>query len=156
MRKSGMESSQTPVEKDEAFQCDQCEVKFKTRNGLKIHTGKSHKEAARSLEKLRGESPRKHSLTVSPMKASNRIVPCNNCGEEMSSTHLCQEEGTSVEDEHGMVSSDTPEVGDDSEDDECECRIMLESKDCCKNTPCDHPDSCECKTKPCRCCQPDN
>ena len=146
MRKSGMESSQTPVEKDEAFQCDQCEVKFKTRNGLKIHTGKSHKEAARSLEKLRGESPRKHSLTVSPMKASNRIVPCNNCGEEMSSTHLCQEEGTSVEDEHGIVSSDTPEVGDDSEDDECECRIMLESKDCCKNTPCDHPDNCECKT----------
>ena len=156
MRKSGMESSQTPVEKDEAFQCDQCEVKFKTRNGLKIHTGKSHKEAARSLEKLRGESPRKHSLTVSPMKASNRIVPCNNCGEEMSSTHLCQEEGTSVEDEHGIVSSDTPEVGDDSEDDECECRIMLESKDCCNNTPCDHPDNCECKTKPCRCCQPDN
>ena len=133
MRKSGMESSQTPFEKDEAFQCDQCEVKFKTRNGLKIHTGKSHKEAARSLEKLRGESPRKHSLTVSPMKASNRIVPCNNCGEEMSSTHLCQEEGTSVEDEHGIV-IDTSEVDNDSEGDECDCRIMPSgSYDCeCK------------------------
>ena len=41
MRKSGMESNQTPVEKDEAFQCGHCEVKFKTRNGLKIHVGKN-------------------------------------------------------------------------------------------------------------------
>ena len=54
-----MESNQTPVEKDEAFQCDHCEVQFKTRNGLKIHTGKTHKEAARSLERLRGELPPK-------------------------------------------------------------------------------------------------
>ena len=139
-----MEFNQTPVEKDEAFQCDHCEVQFKTRNGLKIHTGKTHKEAARSLERLRGELPPKQPLTVSPIKATNRIVPCNNCGEEMSSTHLCQEE-TSVEDEHGIV-SDTPEVVNDSEDDECECWIQSHSQSsapyCCKNTDCNHPNDC--------------
>ena len=47
-----------------ALQCDHCEVKFKTRNGLKIHSGKRHKEAARSLEKLCGELPPKQPLTV--------------------------------------------------------------------------------------------
>ena len=42
---TGMESNQKPIEKDDAFQCNQCEIGFKTRNGLKIHVGKTHKEA---------------------------------------------------------------------------------------------------------------
>ena len=39
---SGLESNQKQCE---AFQCDQCNSSFKTVNGLKIHKGKSHKEA---------------------------------------------------------------------------------------------------------------
>ena len=102
---------------------------------------------------------------MSPTKETIRIVPCNNCGEEMSLTHLCLEEGTSVEDQHGIGGNNGDaglEVEDgvsESEGDECdctsECTIVLESdRYCCKNTDCDHPDDCECKTKPCRCCQP--
>ena len=36
--------------------CDQCDAAFKTRNGLKIHKGKSHKETTKSPEKLREAS----------------------------------------------------------------------------------------------------
>ena len=49
---TGLESNQKPVTQLEAFQCDHCESSFKTENGLKIHRGKSHKEAS-STEKLR-------------------------------------------------------------------------------------------------------
>ena len=69
-----MESNQKPVEKNDAFKCDQCEVTFKTRNGLKIHTGKTHEKASRSPEKLRKSSP-DHPLKVSPSKETTRIVP---------------------------------------------------------------------------------
>ena len=88
---TGMESNQKPIEKDDAFQCNQCEIGFKTRNGLKIHVGKTHKEAAKSPEKLR-ESDSKLPITLSPLRATTREVPCHNCGEEMSLTHLCEEE----------------------------------------------------------------
>ena len=60
---TGLESNQNQCE---AFQCDQCNSSFKTVNGLKIHKGKSHKEAF-SPEKLR-KSISKPPLTVSPMK----------------------------------------------------------------------------------------
>ena len=73
-RKTGMESNQKPVEKNDAFKCDQCEVTFKTRNGLKIHTGKTHEKASGSPEKLRKSSP-DHPLNVSPSKETTRIVP---------------------------------------------------------------------------------
>merc|ERR1711934_1236660 len=52
---TGLESNQNPVTQLEAFQCDHCESSFKTENGLKIHRGKSHKEAS-STEKLRKSS----------------------------------------------------------------------------------------------------
>ena len=39
---TGLESNQNQCE---AFQCGQCNSSFKTVNGLKIHKGKSHKEA---------------------------------------------------------------------------------------------------------------
>ena len=40
-----------------------------------------------------------------------------------------------------------PQLQLDSEDDECGSKIMLESERyCCKDTDCNHPDNCECKT----------
>ena len=50
-KKSTLESSViTGLESNgkqcEAYQCDQCDSSFKTVNGLKIHVGKSHKEAS--------------------------------------------------------------------------------------------------------------
>ena len=48
-------NQQALVEKAE-FQCDQCDAVFKTRNGLKIHVGKSHKDALKSPEKMRDTS----------------------------------------------------------------------------------------------------
>ena len=38
---TGMESNQKLIEKDDVFQCNQCEIGFKTRNGLKIRVGKN-------------------------------------------------------------------------------------------------------------------
>ena len=68
------------------FPCDQCENVSKNEKGLKIHKGKAHK----TVEKVRmGSSD--PSLTVSPTREGGRIIPCHNCGEDMSPFHLCQE-----------------------------------------------------------------
>ena len=72
-----------------AFQCDQCDANFKTENGLKIHKGKSHKEAS-SPEKLR-KSSSQPPLSVSPIRDQSRMEPCPNFGEAMSLAHLCQD-----------------------------------------------------------------
>ena len=48
-RKSGVSSEQAEIvvektpEHLKTFKCDQCEMSFNTKNGLKIHKGKSHK-----------------------------------------------------------------------------------------------------------------
>ena len=74
------------------FECDQCDAVLKTRNGLKIHIGKSHKEAPNSPKKLRDTSS-ELLLNVSPTRDHSRVEPCPNCGEgDMSPTHLCQED----------------------------------------------------------------
>ena len=85
---TGSESNQKPVTQLEAFPCDQCESRFKTENGLKIHRGRSHKEAS-SPEKLR-KSSTQSSLLVSPIKDLGRVDPCHNCGMDMSPDHQCQ------------------------------------------------------------------
>ena len=89
---TGLESNQKASEKIvtqlEAFPCDHCESSFKTENGLKIHRGRSHKEAS-SPEKLR-KSSAQSSLLVSPTRDQGRVEPCHNCGMDMSSTHQCQ------------------------------------------------------------------
>ena len=69
------------------FQCDQCENVFRNEKGLKIHTGKAHK----NVEKMRRSSS-DPSIVLSPTRESGRIIPCHNCGGNMSPTHLCQEE----------------------------------------------------------------
>ena len=81
---TGMETNQ---KQDKAFQCDQCDATFKTENGLKIHIGKSHKEAL-SSEKMRKPSSQS-SLTVSPIRDQSRVEPCHNCGMDMSPSHQC-------------------------------------------------------------------
>ena len=72
------------------FQCDQCENVFRNEKGLKIHKGKAHKTVS-PAEKVRMSSF-DSSLEVSPIKESERIIPCHNCGGDMSPSHLCQEE----------------------------------------------------------------
>ena len=101
---TGMESNQKPIDNDDAFQCSQCEIGFKNRNGRKIHVGKTHKEAAKFPEKL-CESASKLLITVSPLRARTRQVSCHNCGEEMSLTRLCEEE-TPVGVEQGIGGGD--------------------------------------------------
>ena len=65
---TGMEPNQKQVS---AFQCDHCDSSFKTKNGLKIHKGKSHKEAA-TPEALRRQQPKEASLLASPMLDASR------------------------------------------------------------------------------------
>ena len=84
LESSGLESNRKQCE---VYQCDQCDSSFKTVNGLKIHKGKSHKEAS-SPEKLR-KSHSQPSLIVSPVKDLSRVESCHNCDMEMSPTHLC-------------------------------------------------------------------
>ena len=91
---TGLESSRKQCE---AYQCDQCDSSFKTMNGLKIHKGKSHKEAS-SPEKLR-KSHSQPSLIVSPVKDQSRVETCHNCDMEMSPTHLCKDDQDSEEEE---------------------------------------------------------
>ena len=107
--RTGVESSQRPIEKNDEFQCDHCDVAFKTRNGLKIHVGKAHKDTAKSPEKLR-ESASELPMTVSPLKATAREVPCHNCGEEMTLTHLCEEEAAVEEEGIGRVEVEQPKI----------------------------------------------
>ena len=97
---TGLESNQNQCE---AFQCDQCNSSFKTVNGLKIHKGKSHKEAF-SPEKLR-KSFSQPPLTVSPMRDQSRVESCHNCDMEMSPTHLCQDDEDSPEEEDQAMST---------------------------------------------------
>ena len=97
---TALESNQKECE---AFQCDQCNSSFKTVNGLKIHKGKSHKEAL-SPEKLR-KSFSQPPLTVSPMRDQSRVESCHNCDMEMSPTHLCQDDEDSPEEEDQAMST---------------------------------------------------
>ena len=64
----GMASNQKQVS---AFQCDHCDSSFKTKNGLKIHKGKYHKEAA-TPEALRRQQLKDASLLASPMLNASR------------------------------------------------------------------------------------
>ena len=93
---TGLESNQLMLQRQE-FQCDECDFKSKSENGLKIHKGKSHKEVP-TPEKLRKPSTQP-SLLVSPTRNEKRMEPCHNCDMDMSPTHLCQNEEDSEVDE---------------------------------------------------------
>ena len=85
---TGLESNQNSKKQGKGFQCDQCDLDFKTENGLKIHKGKSHKEVSSPEKKRRSSS--KSSLILSPIRDQSRVEPCHNCGMEMSPAHQCQ------------------------------------------------------------------
>ena len=124
-KKKQNSSVRTTTEDDTAtsntLTCDQCDAAFKTRNGLKIHKGKSHKEATKPPEKLREASSPGSPLSLSPIKDSSRIVPCQNCGAEMTSTHLC----------------DSVEAGGVGGTCTCDCEFPI----CCN---CQHDQDCSC------------
>ena len=133
--------------------CDMCDYKAASEKGLKTHKRMKHgpprltppTATPSSPETLRGPG-QMSALNTSPILLFNREENCHNCGGPFSPSHQCE----SVEAEE-PTSPPQPQL--DSEDDECDCKIMLESdRYCCKDTDCDHPDNCECKTKPCRCC----
>ena len=132
-----MSSSEENVEHLElvktTFKCDQCEAVFKTRNGLKIHIGKSHKEALNSPEKLR-ETSSEILLTVSPTRENSREEPCPNCGGDMSPTHLCQDD----DDDQAVE----PKVADkDKNEESCEFKCLEETGRPCQGMPC----TCDCR-----------
>ena len=136
--------------------CEECDYNATTEKGLKQHKrmkhGKPQQSTLSTPETSRRPSRPEH-LNTSPLLQSTREEACHNCGGIFTSEHQCD---TQCEIE-GDKDEGYPEVK--SNDEECDCRIMPSgSYDgyCCKNTPCDHPDNCECKTKPCRCCQPGN
>ena len=108
-----------------AFKCDQCDAVFKTRNGMKIHIGRSHKEALNSPEKLRKTSS-ELMLNVSPTRDHSRVEPCPNCGGDMSPTHLCQDD-----------QADEPKVLDKDGKCTCDCELPI----CCN---CQHEQDCSC------------
>ena len=94
---TGLESNQELVLQRQEFQCDECDFKSKSENGMKIHKGKSHKEVP-TPEKLRKASTQPP-LLVSPTTNVNRMEPCHNCDMDMSPTHTCQDEEDSEADE---------------------------------------------------------
>ena len=83
--------SDKEVSQSTTFPCDQCENVSKNKKGLKIHKVKAHK----AVEKMRRSSTHP-SLMVSPIRESARVIPCHNCGEDMSPSHLCQEEPSEI------------------------------------------------------------
>ena len=60
---TGLETNQN---QREAFPCEQCDSRFKTANGLKIHKGKAHKEV------LRKQTEGSVSLSASPLLDTTR------------------------------------------------------------------------------------
>ena len=69
------------------------------------------------------------SLTVSPIKDSCRSIPCDNCGEEMSPSHICID----VEDD--------PDEDKDVKRKDSEIEEKCAKAGCCH---CHHPIECEC------------
>ena len=126
-----LESSQKQMKQGVAFPCDQCDANFKTENGLKIHKGKSHKEASLP-EKLRTSSPQP-SLNVSPLRDQDRLESCPNCEKEMSLTHLCQDLDLTLDE--GYQDGDKTEAVEGNCN--CDCPLPI----CCT---CLHDVQCSC------------
>ena len=90
---------ETEPEKENIFQCDQCENNFKSENGLKIHIGKTHKKVESIL--ATPERPRQHSrssvsLSASPLLDTSREEsyttspePAEHCRKCLSKPPLC-------------------------------------------------------------------
>ena len=60
--------SQSPGTSETLFKCDLCDFSSKSKRGLKVHTGRSHKEKDQQMpvESLRGEEP-ENSLDISQL-----------------------------------------------------------------------------------------
>ena len=126
--------------------CDQCDYEGASEKGLTQHKRMKHKNPGI----LRSQNESTESLICSPLLANTREENCQNCEAPFSPGHQCED---SI--------SDTPEVDNNSDSEECDCQLMSSGSFygyCCKNTDCNHPDDCECRTRPgqCayRCCQP--
>ena len=130
--------------------CGMCDYKAASEKGLKHGPPRLTPPPATpsSPETLRGPGQMRSALNTSPILPSNREENCHNCGGAFSPSHQCESEEAEE-----TTTPSQPQLY--SENDECDCSIMLKSdRYCCKVLDCKHPDDCECKTKPCRCCQP--
>ena len=125
-----LETNQQALAENHTFQCDQCDTVFKTRNGLKIHIGKSHK-APNSPEKLReASSELRPALYTSPILPSNREENCHNCGGPFSPSHQCESgEAVEIEEPTSLPQPQPPSTppppmcnGDGSEPVRCEMK----------------------------------
>ena len=131
--------------------CEECDYNATTEKGLKQHKrmkhGKPQQSTLSTPETSRRPSRPEH-LNTSPLLQSTREEACHNCGGIFTSEHQCD---TQCEIE-GDKDEGYPEVK--SNDEECDCRIMPSGsydRYCCKNTDCNHPDDCECKTRKGQC-----
>ena len=84
-----VDPSQEASEENFEFKCDHCDNGFKTRNGLNIHIGRTHKKIVKTPEKPR-EFSSPLPLTTSPLSLSNREETCNNCKGLFSPYHQCE------------------------------------------------------------------
>ena len=159
--KQQLSSNRITSEKETAskvLKCDQCDYEGASEKGLTQHKRMKHKKPAADIGHqlpttpqagtgiLRSRNESTESLICSPLLANTREENCQNCEAPFSPGHQCED---SI--------SDTPEVDNDSDSEECDCQLMSSGSFygyCCKNTDCNHPDDCVCKTKSCRCCQP--
>lgn len=96
---------EVPKSVDVSYQCDQCENKFGTENGLKIHIGKTHKNSSLPpIEKLLQSLEKDKPKQVSPSKDIREEEKDELSGEEDFRCKGCEREFSSEDDltEHEM------------------------------------------------------
>ena len=81
------------------FPCDQCDYTNASEKGLRQHQRMKHgkpqlnaqlqSSSPSTPESLRQPTSYSDALALSPIQDSSRVIPCNNCDEDMSPNHIC-------------------------------------------------------------------
>ena len=81
------------------FPCDHCDYTNVSEKGLRQHKRMKHgktqldnqlqSSSPSTPEILRKPNSYSDALAVSPIRDSTRVIPCNNCDEDMSADHIC-------------------------------------------------------------------
>ena len=78
------------------FPCDHCDYTNVSEKGLRQHKRMKHGKPqldtqlqSSTPEILRKPTSYSDALAVSPIGDSTRVIPCNNCEEDMSADHIC-------------------------------------------------------------------
>ena len=96
---AGQDVQPVIAHKENTFKCDQSESNFKSENGLKIHTGKVHKNVNMQKEVLRSSHNGSVDISFPPVLDASReeeeynwiaIGLCKNCPAELSGQYCCE------------------------------------------------------------------